>query len=54
MREERRRIQKAEAMKSRRAASSEEQKDAERSRIRERRANLAENISSRRFLHFLH
>ena len=40
VREERRRIQKAEAMKSRRAASSEEQKDEERSRIRERRAKF--------------
>ena len=40
VREERRRIQKAEAMKSRRAASSEEQKDADRSRIRERRAKF--------------
>ena len=43
VREERRHIQKAEAMKSMRAAFSDEKKDAERARVREQRAKLTKN-----------
>ena len=43
VREERRRILKAEASKSMRTAFSDEKKDAERARVREQRAKLTKN-----------